>query len=449
MFKKLLSTEICMTSRNWRVLLLLFIICFVPSILNANDRVHHYFTNNSAQSVTIQVVYLYANPADSASGAGTCTPSSPSPNSSCSGSYTVASGTTLSNFCSFLIDDAEILCPVGTFQFGTYNVNGVQLSDAYTWSINDQVVGSLILDSGTNSSLHDAGGGEYNLTYTYGGSTPPPPPPVMTLPVTAFNGFSQGAPCAFPNVSVLNPLGPITVSGSGASASGSTCTGGTSSCTFSLNVPFGSQGTASVSNGITNVPIQVSCTQPPMSLPVTAFNGNSQGAPCTFANTSVLNPHGLIAVSGSGASASNSTCSGGLASCTFSLNVPLKNQGTATVTDGVTNIPIQVSCLPPPPMTLASTNIGCYPGNSCAVTPCSSFNPECCGGGYFYNIYVNNSAGTVMVLAGSNFSTTFSSCSGPQTACNVTLNSAYNIGGATATVTDGVTSIPISLLGCN
>ncbi len=227
----------------------------MPFCTEASDRVHMIFTNNSNIPLNFTSFSMQClNDQGTWSGCDGycgCDENGNGPN------FTIAPGTSNWDMCSFMMDN-----PYGYLQVSvSWTINGT----SQAFAIEDPFFGSLdLVWAGqaqmqySSYSLTNPSSDEYNMNFAY--SPPPSPPQVMSLPVTSFSGAVQEGSCGWPNIQVLTPNGAVSVSGAGAYASGSTCTGAMSSCTFYLNAGMGNSGTAIVTDGTTNVPIQVSCS---------------------------------------------------------------------------------------------------------------------------------------------------------------------------------------------
>jgi len=267
-------------------------------------------------------------------------------------------------------------------------------------------------------------------TYTTASLTVSCGRPPMSLPVTTFSG-SSSTDCSF-TVQVLNPAAAVTLDPALATT-GNTCTAAADSCSFTVGVP---EGTASeqviVSDGVTSVPITLTCEAASMSLPVTTFSGTSSTT-CPF-DVAVLNAWGAVTLDPALPTTGN-TCTGAAASCGFTVSVPV---GTASeqvaVSDGQTSVPISLTCTNAP-MTLSQTSFTgeAFPGQ----VACS------------FDATAYNTAGAVSLGAhDASISIGSSWCTGPAASCDLQFTVLVGASGAGATVTDGVTPVGITAT-CN
>ncbi len=180
-----------------------------------------------------------------------------------------------------------------------------------------------------------------------------------------------------------------------------------SPCTYTVFVPAGANGTFSISDTLTSIPIPVKCTSATMVVAPLSYSGTaSLGSACPFA-VNVQTPRGPVTSTPS-TFVTSSTCTAQAESCSIVLSVPSPtSRQSISLSDAQTTQPINVECLPPPfTISQPSTYVWNNPGTPYCVGP----------------VWASNTRGTVTTADPSLKSSILSStCVGPQVSCSLTV----------------------------
>ena len=167
----------------------------------------------------------------------------------------------------------------------------------------------------------------------------------LSVQPLSYTGSSYPGPCPF-TVQASGPLGPVSATPS-TFVTSNACTAATAgTCAISLSVPSGTPAsTISLSDGQTTLPISVSCSDIPMSIP---DNGRQiiqqtyNDAPCSTSEP-VHYPHGPVVVTPASA-VTSSDCTAAGAGCTVALGIGASTSQWVSFSDGVSTQGFTFSC---------------------------------------------------------------------------------------------------------
>ncbi|MEI7703930.1 MAG: pentapeptide repeat-containing protein [Deltaproteobacteria bacterium] len=189
--------------------------------------------------------------------------------------------------------------------------------------------------------------------------------------------------------------------------------------------------TATLTDGESLIPVQVSCGMTPSKWTATATATSSSG--CSFPVT-LANTFGPVSVTGAmpaGWSFSQGTCSAKATSCSASVTVAPGLNGGVVLSDGVSSVPVSLDCQ-----------------SDLVLSGPSSFSdwpsPD---GGCHFTVGVQAALGPVSLSGGGGaVSMSNSTCDGVTYPCSFTLNAggSYAAYPASVSVTDGTNFAPVS-----
>jgi len=171
--------------------------------------------------------------------------------------------------------------------------------------------------------------------------------PAMTLnPQNVVRGSQTGGSCSW-NITASIPYGPLTAGGlNGVTFSQGNCTGPASSCSFTLNAPFGTDGQLNINDGYSTVPMSVKCINQ-MTLSTQSLYNTTNFSSCRW-DVQAYSTVGSISNSPlNGLTIDQGSCVGPQSSCSFSVTMMRNNGGTTQIYDGATRLPLSVQCSSP------------------------------------------------------------------------------------------------------